>query len=43
MACCVLLAAIVGAIAGIKSWLTMSARRPGEAQEWRLSEPTDTP
>lgn len=43
MACCVLLAAIIGGIAAIRSWLTMSARRPGEAQDWRLNKPTDTP
>lgn len=43
MACCVLLAAIFGAVAGIKSWLTLSARHPGEAQDWRLIKPVDTP
>lgn len=43
MACCVLLAAVLGGIAGIKSWLAISGRRPGEAQDWRLIKPTDTP
>ncbi|HEX8613546.1 MAG TPA: hypothetical protein VF800_19880 [Telluria sp.] len=43
MACCVLLAAVLGGVAALKAWLTISARRPGQAQDWRLIKPTDTP
>lgn len=43
MACCVLLAAVLGGIAAVKSWLAISARRPGAAQDWRLINPTDRP
>ncbi|WP_267876701.1 hypothetical protein [Massilia genomosp. 1] len=43
MACCVLLAAVLGAIAAVTSWLAKPARRPGKAQDWRLIKPTDTP
>ena len=43
MACCVLLAALIGGVIGFTSWLTASARRPGQAQDWRLIEPTDQP
>lgn len=38
MACCVILAAIIGAAVSLKTWLTFGAWRPGKAQEWRLDE-----
>lgn len=43
MACCVLIAAVIGGAIGLKSWLTLAARRPGQAQNWRLIKPTDPP
>jgi len=38
MACCVLMALVLGGVASLKAWLFSSSRPTQQAQEWRLSE-----
>lgn len=36
MACCVVTAALLGGVVGLKSLFTVFSRRPAPAQDWRL-------